>query len=143
MFELKESDLPELERLAAYGWQWLSRDKDKWIAGSINEPQWSRWGYDHNGVYEWVGKSDMIPPDSKVNIAAAIAQIKAQKKPGCPYCSTDAFERVGIHGKDGFNPYHTYGASRIGGIPKEEHFVYCPMCARKLTETESPAEEEK
>lgn len=145
MFELKESDLPELERLEREGYPWIARDANGSLFGYRSKPT------KKPVVHEWYGmtfhrilnEDAMFVPWSDpepLNIAAAIEQIKAREKPQCPYCSTDAFERVGIYGKDGFNPYHTYGAGAIGDIPKSEHFIFCPMCGRPLNHIEPKAE---
>ena len=75
---MTKADYDELVRLRGEGWEWLARDKDGWIAVSKNRPQWSRWGYDHNGEYKWIGLSEktlpFVEPEESACIAAAIAE---------------------------------------------------------------------
>lgn len=75
-----------------------------------------------------------------VNIDAALAQIAemkaAQSKQECPYCSTDAFERVGIANEEFDVRPRVYLCGGNCTPPINERFVYCPMCARKLIEEE-------
>ena len=81
---MTKADYDELVRLRDEGWNWLARDgadavddHNGWIAVSKNRPQWSRWGYDHNGEYNWIGKSKTLPfiePESSAHIPTAIAE---------------------------------------------------------------------
>lgn len=88
MFELKESDIPELERLAKSGYEWVARDWNEQVYAYTAKP--------FKNTTTWVGgaKCEKIiglginsqigvhwSDPEPLNIAAAIAQIKATKKP--------------------------------------------------------------
>ena len=77
MFELKESDLPELERLARTGREWIAEDEDGLQNTYSEEPEkgngvWYSWGYSlpYDGKVFGISWSDPEP----LNIAAAIAE---------------------------------------------------------------------
>lgn len=93
MFELKESDLPELERLAKSGYEWVAKDWNEQVYAYTARPfkYTTTWvgGFKCEkiiglGINSQIGVrwSDPEP----LNIAAAIAQIKAQKQIGCIFC---------------------------------------------------------
>ena len=86
MFDLKESDLPELERLAKSGYGWIARDWNEQVYAYTAKP--------FKNTTTWVGgaKCEKIiglginsqigvrwSDPEPLNIAAAIEQIKAQR----------------------------------------------------------------
>ena len=90
MFELKESDLPELEKLAADGATWIARDQNGRIMAYSEKPKKhtspSIWVCSGTVKFSRILEENALPQLSwsdpePLNIAAAIAQIKAQGKP--------------------------------------------------------------
>ena len=90
MFDLKESDLPELERLEIIGMKWAARDMATGLWAYTEKPRKEddMWfcGNENGGLcklneasLQCVRWSDPEP----LNIAAAIEQIKAGKKSEC------------------------------------------------------------
>lgn len=149
MFELKESDLPELERLAAGGYKWIAKDWNEQVYAYTIKP------FKHTTT--WVGGLECkkiigLGINSQIcvhwsdpeplNIAAAIAQIKAQSHAkvhgtpsGCDFCMPgDDIESVAVYGvRVGETVNETY--TTRGMVQKMAKF--CPMCGTPLT---SPCE---
>jgi len=145
MFELKESDLPELERLAKSGYEWIAKDWNEQVYAYTAKP--------FKNTTTWVGglgceKIIGLGINSQIgvhwsdpeplNIAAAIAQIKAQShakahgaQSGCVFCN-------GHENHHGFYIdenvlFYSEGKCGTEGIIVS----HCPMCGTPLT---SPCE---
>ena len=142
MFDLKESDLPELERLAKSGYGWIARDWNEQVYAYTAKP--------FKNTTTWVGgaKCEKIiglginsqigvrwSDPEPLNIAAAIAQIKAGMKPsGCNFCNGHENDH-GFH-IDGNVLFYSEGKCGTEGIIVS----HCPMCGTPLGQNESKSE---
>ena len=156
MFDLKESDLPELERLAAGGYKWIAKDWNEQVYAYTIKP------FKHTTT--WVGGLECkkiigLGINSQIcvhwsdpeplNIAAAIAQIKAQShakesgtQSGCEWCNSGALDGYALEMVMGKYPKISGRMSNGSSIGSDQKsFGYCPNCGRRLGE--SPAEEER
>ena len=114
MFELKESDLPELMWHYGLGARWVMRNDDGTFTGQNTKP------------------SSKYNP---ISIAAAIAQIKAQKPSGCEWCNDQTvFFGCGVTMRSEAR-YAYCGSPEV--IRDNERYRFCPMCGAPLN---SPCE---
>lgn len=138
MIELKESDLPELERLAKSGYEWVAKDWNEQVYAYTARPfkYTTTWvgGFKCEkiiglGINSQIGVrwSDPEP----LNIAAAIAQIKARKSSGCIFCM--GHENNHEFYIDGNVLFYSEGQCGTEGII----ISFCPNCGRRLN---SPCE---
>lgn len=148
MFDLHESDLPELGRLAASGYEWIARDYNDEVYAYTAKP--------FRSMTSWIGGLDChkvigLGKDSKIgvkwtdpeplNIAAAIAQIKAKShadtSPSTPLTWNDRINQMTVEEKARYIRRYIDCAgcpiNKLGGYRCDD---YCTdaECVKKLTE---------